>query len=71
MNWREIPGQGLVREEMMVGNVFGGTWHPWKQGDTAESCIEHGAHNCSLSLPTCQYQQLNNKDSREAGSFRT
>jgi hypothetical protein len=26
MNWRTIPGQGLVREEMVVGNAFGGTW---------------------------------------------
>ena len=37
--------QGDVREEMMVGNARRGrkARQPWKQGNTAESCIGGGA----------------------------
>ena len=50
--------RGDVREEIVVGNACGG-----KPGDTAKSCTGWSHHN-SLSLPTGQHQQLNN---REAG----
>jgi len=36
---------------------------PWKQGNTAESCVGGGSITIA-SLPTCQHRQLNN---REAG----
>ena len=41
-----------VREEIVVGNACGGkAGQPWKQGDSAESCIGGGAITiASLSL---------------------
>ena len=35
---RETDG-GDVREEIVVGNVWRKPRQPWKQGNTAESCI--------------------------------
>ena len=35
--------RGDVREEIVVGNACGGKLgQPWKQGDTAESCLQGG-----------------------------
>ena len=61
--------QGDVREEMMVGNARRGrkARQPWKQGNTAESCIGGGAITIA-SLSTRQHWQLNN---REAGPSNT
>ena len=39
--------QGDVREETVVGNAR----QPWKQGDTAESCIAHGAITIASPSP--------------------
>ena len=47
----EETDQGDVRVETVVGNACGGkAGQPWKQGDTAESCVE-GAALTMASLP--------------------
>ena len=43
---------------------------PWKQGDTAESCIRGWAITIA-SLPTRQYQQLNNRETGPSNTWCT
>ena len=44
--------QGDVREEIMVGNAYGGKpGKPWEQGNTAESCIRSGANTIASLSP--------------------
>ena len=60
--------RGDVREETVVGNACGGK--PSSHGSKA-ILLSHArgwSPNRSLSLPTCQHQQLNN---REAGPSNT
>ena len=57
--------QGNVREETAVGNACGGKLgQPWKQGDTAESCLQGGAITITSLTQQASIGQLNN---REAG----
>ena len=74
-DWGAIPGQGLLLTvERQIKGMWGrrcGTcggkclWRkagqPWKQRNTAESCVVGGAITIA-SLRTCQHQQLNNRD---------
>ena len=56
--------QGEVKEEIVVGKcLWRKAGQPWKQGDTAESCVEGGAITKPLS-PQMAASQLNN---RQAG----
>jgi len=43
------------------------TRQPWRQGDTAESCMGGWSHHCSLSLLTHQHWQLNNRKRLQRG----
>ena len=57
--------QADVREETVVGNACGGKLgQPWKQGDTAESCLQGGAITITSLTRQASIGQLNN---REAG----
>ena len=53
---------GDVREETVVGNACGGK--PGSQGSKAILLSQRRGWSHSFTLPTCQHQQLNN---REAG----
>jgi len=44
--------RGDVREEIIVGNAYGGKpGKPWKQDNTAESCIGGGANTIASLSP--------------------
>ena len=57
--------RGDVREEIVVGNACGGK--PGSHG-TKVILLNRWSHHHSLSPPTCQHWQLNN---REAGPSNT
>ena len=53
---------GEVMDEIVVENAFGG-----KPGSHGSKLIHsRWRHHYSLSLPTCQYWQLNNREERRA-----
>jgi len=55
--------QGDVREEIMVGCLWRKAGQPWKQGNTAESCVGGGANTIPPSPHTPAWVLSN----REAG----
>ena len=62
VDWRD---RGDVREETVVGNAHGGKLG--SHGSKAILLCRRWSHHHSLSLPTGQHQQLNN---REAGPLK-
>ena len=70
--WRDgETDQGDVREEIVVGNACGG-----KPGSHANKAIllshtSRWRHHHSLSLPTRQHQQLNNREAGPSNAWRT